>query len=47
MITNEKYSKILNFMTPKAELGHINHLVKMHYFFKIPYCLLLITDQRN
>ena len=39
MMTKEGSSKIVNFMTPRVGVlvlgrGHINHGVKMHYFFK-------------
>ena len=39
MMTTERSTKIVNFMTPRAGVlvlghGHINHKVKMHYFFK-------------
>ena len=39
MITKERSTKIVNFMTPWAGVlelgrGHISHVVKMHYFFK-------------
>ena len=39
MMTKEGSTKIVNFMTPGAEVlvlgrGHISHIVKMHYFFK-------------
>ena len=39
MMTKEGSTKIVNFMTPGAGVlvlgrGHINHIVKMHYFFK-------------
>ena len=39
MMTTEGSTKIVNFMTPGAGVlvlghGHINHIVKMHYFFK-------------
>ena len=38
MLTTEGSAKIVNFMTPGAGvlvlgLGHISHIVKMHYFF--------------
>ena len=38
-MTKEGSTKILNFMTPSAEVlvlgrGHISHKVEMHYFFK-------------
>ena len=38
MITKEGFTKIMNFMTPGAEVlvlgrGHISHIVKLHYFF--------------
>ena len=40
MITKEGCAKIVTFMTPGAGVlvlghGHISHIVKMHYFFKI------------
>ena len=40
MMTMEGSSKIVNFMTPRTGvlvlgLGHISHIVKLHYFFKI------------
>ena len=40
MMTKEGYTKIVNFMTPGAGVlvlgrGHMSHIVKMHYFFKI------------
>ena len=39
MMNKEGSSKIVTFMTPRAEVlvlgcGHISHIVKMHYFFK-------------
>ena len=39
MMTMERSTKIVNFMTPGAGVlvlghGHISHIVKMHYFFK-------------
>ena len=39
MMTKERHTKIVNFMTPQAGVfvlgcGHISHIVKMHYFFK-------------
>ena len=39
-MTKEESTKIVNFMTPRAGVlvlgrGHISHIVKMHYFFKI------------
>ena len=39
MMTTERSTKIVNFMTPGAGVlvlgrGHISHIVKMHYFFK-------------
>ena len=38
MMTTERSTKIVNFMTPGAGVlvlggGHISHIVKMHYFF--------------
>ena len=38
IMTKEGSTKIVNFMTPGAWVlvlgcGHINHIVKMHYFF--------------
>ena len=40
MMTKEGCTKVVNCMTPKAEVlvlecGHISHILKMHYFFKI------------
>ena len=40
MMAKEGSTKIVNFMTPGAGVlvlgrGHISHIVKMHYFFKI------------
>ena len=40
MITTERSTKIVNFMTPGAGIfaqgcGHISHIVKMHYSLKI------------
>ena len=37
-MTKEGSTKIVNFMTPGAGVlalgrGHINHIMKMHYFF--------------
>ena len=45
MMTKEGSSKIVNFMTPGAGVlllghGHLSHIVKMHYFFKISFSLL-------
>ena len=39
MMTQEGSTKIMNFMTPGAEVlvlgrGHLSCIVKMHYFFK-------------
>ena len=39
MMTKEGSTKIINSMTPGAEVlvlghGHISHIVKMHFFFK-------------
>ena len=39
MMTTERSTKILNFMTPGVGVlvlgrGHISNIVKMHYFFK-------------
>ena len=39
MMTKEGSTKLVNFMTPGAEVlvlgcGHVSHLVKIHYFFK-------------
>ena len=39
LMTKEKSTKIVNFMSPEAgvlvqERGHISHIVKMHYFFQ-------------
>ena len=39
MMTKEGSTKIVNFMTPGVGvlvlwLGHMSHIVKMHYFFK-------------
>ena len=39
MMTTERSTKIVNFMTPGAGVlvlgrGHISHIVKMHYYFK-------------
>ena len=39
MMTKERSTKIVNFMTPWAGVlalgcGHISHIVKIHYFFK-------------
>ena len=39
MMTKERSTKIVNFMTPGAGVlvlgrGHISHIMKMHYFFK-------------
>ena len=41
MMTKVGSTKIVNFMTPGAGVlvlgrGHISHIVKMHYFFKLP-----------
>ena len=41
MLTKERGTKIVNFMTPGAGVlvpgcGHIRHIVKMHYFIKNP-----------
>ena len=38
MMTTERSTKIVNFMTPGAGVlvlgrGHISHIMKMHYFF--------------
>ena len=38
MMTKERSTKIINFMTPGAGVlvlgcGHISHIVKLHYFF--------------
>ena len=46
MMTKERSTKIVNFMTPWAGVialgcGHISHIVKIHYFFKI---LLLFSQ---
>ena len=46
MMTKEGSTKIVNFMTPGTGVlvlgrGHISHIVKMHYFFKI---LLLFSQ---
>ena len=40
MMTKEGSTKLVNFMTPGAGVfvlgrGHISHIVKMHYSFKI------------
>ena len=40
MMTKEGSTKIVHFMTPGPGVlvlggGHISHIVKMHYFFKI------------
>ena len=40
MMTKEGSTQIINFMTPGAGVlakwvGHINHIMKVHYFFKI------------
>ena len=48
-MTKEGSTKIINFMTPRAEIlvqghGHISHIVKMHYFFKN---LLLYSQAQN
>ena len=42
MLTEEGSTNIVNFMTPGAGFlllgcGHISHIVKMHYPFKIPF----------
>ena len=42
MMTKEGSTKIVNFVTPGAEVlvlgrGHISHIVKMHYFFNKPF----------
>ena len=51
MITKERSTKIVNFMTPGAGVlvlgcGHISHIAKVHYFFKIflPYSQALIRQ---
>ena len=53
MITKKGYTKIVNFMTPTPMAGilvlgcgHISHIMKMQYFFKISF-LLLCIDQTN
>ena len=39
MMTKERSTKIVNFMTPRARVlvlrrGHISNIVKIHHFFK-------------
>ena len=52
MMTDEWFTKIVNFMTPGVgfpllRCGHINYMVKIHYFFKKNSSLLPGTDQTN
>ena len=49
MIFEEQFTKIVNFMTPRAGVlvlgrGYLNH-VNMHQFFKKSFILMLSIDQ--
>ena len=51
-MTNEGSTKIVNFMTPGAEIlvlgrGHLYHIVKMHHFFKKKFSSFPGIDQTN
>ena len=52
MMTKERSTKIVNYMTPGAGVlmlghGHISHIRKIHYFFKKSSSLLLGIEQTN
>ena len=44
MITKEGYTKIVNFMTPGARRGHINHYSEYMYYLPLyQYTLIAIV----
>ena len=51
-MTREESTKIVNFITPGAEAlvqghGHISCIVKMHYFFKNFFLILIELRQQT